>query len=74
MTESLLTVQEVADALRITPRGVRRLIEKGALEGIPVSERGRARVGRWRVSRAELNRFVRSDRSASHPSNGNKGN
>lgn len=69
-----MTVKEVADALRITPRGVRRLIEKGALDAIPVSERGRARVGRWRVAKQELERFVRSGRSAANPSNGNKGN
>jgi excisionase family DNA binding protein len=46
-----LTVQEVADRLRVASRTIYRLLDEGALEGV--------RVGRnWRVSPEALERYL----------------
>jgi excisionase family DNA binding protein len=51
MAEAFLTVQEVAERLRVAPRTIYRLLDEGALEGV--------RVGRsWRVSPAALERYL----------------
>jgi excisionase family DNA binding protein len=49
--ETFLTVQEVADRLRVAPRTIYRLLAEGAIEAV--------RVGRnWRVSPSALERYL----------------
>ena len=53
--DALLSVREVADALGVHPETIRRLIHDGRLDAI--------RVGRvLRIDRAELDRFIASQR------------
>jgi len=53
--DALLSVREVADALGVHPETIRRLIHDGRLDAI--------RIGRvLRVRRAELDRFLESQR------------
>jgi excisionase family DNA binding protein len=52
---SVLTLQEAADHLRVTPTTLRREITRGKLSAF--------RVGRhFRVSEEDLNRYVRNSR------------
>lgn len=52
---ALLTVDEVAKHLRITPRWVLQLLREGRLKGTQLAERGS-----WRVSEEDLRDFIRS--------------
>ncbi len=40
----LLTLREVADALQVSEKTVRRLVNRGALAGFKVGDRGQLRV------------------------------
>ncbi len=53
----LLTVQEVAEVIRVSERTVRRLIKRGDLTAYRVGERGQLRV-----KEPELERYVDSQR------------
>jgi len=55
--DRLLTVGEVAAALRIHPRTVLRLIDKGDIGAILVSPSG-AQRRRYRISRKDLTEYV----------------
>ena len=60
MTKRLLSVQEVADDLRVTTETVRNLIRRGELDGV--------RVGRlWRVTKASVQRLEEGDRRSQWP-------
>lgn len=48
--EELLTVQEVADRLRVTEATVRRWIKNGSLDAIKLPHRGKREVYRIRQS------------------------
>jgi excisionase family DNA binding protein len=48
-----MTVQEVADYLRVDPETVRRWLREGQIPGIHLS-----RAAGWRVRREELERFL----------------
>lgn len=50
--EELLTVQEVADRLRVNEATVRRWIKNGALQAIKLPHRGKREI--YRVRRATL--------------------
>jgi excisionase family DNA binding protein len=52
---ALLTVDEVAKHLRITPRWVLQLLREGRLKGTQLAERGS-----WRISEDDLRDFIRS--------------
>ena len=51
--EELLTVQEVANRLRVNEATVRRWIKSGVLEGIKLPHRGKREI--YRVRRSTLN-------------------
>lgn len=53
----LLTVQEVADTLKVSEKTVRRLIKRGDITAYKVGDRGQLRV-----KEAELERYVDSQR------------
>jgi excisionase family DNA binding protein len=56
LDDELLTVPEVAKALRVTPETVRRWLRSGKLRGVgPYS-----RAGGWRIRRSEVERFLSS--------------
>jgi excisionase family DNA binding protein len=40
----LLTLREVADALQVSERTIRRLVDRGDLSGFKVGDRGQVRV------------------------------
>jgi excisionase family DNA binding protein len=52
-----LTVQEVAERLRVTPLTVRRWLNSGALSGIHLGNRAG-----WRISEADLSAFLEARR------------
>lgn len=54
----LLTVQEVADRLRLSARTVRLWLQTGRLKGLRVG-------GRWRVRESDLMEFLREAEAAS---------
>lgn len=51
--DEFLTVQEVADRLKVTPLTVRRWLNKGELVGIQLGDRAG-----WRITEDDLRRFV----------------
>lgn len=53
----LLTLQEVAEALKVSSKTVRRLIKRGELPGYRLGERGQLRV-----DERELELYVESQR------------
>jgi excisionase family DNA binding protein len=53
----LLTIPEVADAMKVSEKTVRRLIKRGDLPAFKVGDRGQLRV-----EEAELERYVESQR------------
>lgn len=55
--ERLLTVQEVAERLRLSARTVRLWLQTGKLRGLRVG-------GRWRVRESELHAFLRAAEEA----------
>ena len=50
----LLTVEETAAELRLTPETVRRLLATGRLAGA----RGEGKRSHWRISRDALDRYI----------------
>jgi excisionase family DNA binding protein len=52
--EQLLTVEEVAEQLRIHPETVRRWLREGRLKGFRISRRGG-----WRVQAESVSELVR---------------
>lgn len=58
MDEMMLTVDEIAERLRVNPYTVRRWLREGALHGIKMGDRAG-----YRVRQSELNRFL-NDREA----------
>lgn len=54
---NLLTVQEIAEALKVSEKTVRRLIKRGDLAAYRLGERGQLRV-----NEDELERYVESQR------------
>jgi excisionase family DNA binding protein len=48
----MLTVEEVADILRVSTQTVRRLIDDGELKALRVR-------GQWRVRREDLDEYIR---------------
>ena len=53
----LLTIQEVAEAVRVSEQTIRRLIKRGDLAAYKVGERGQLRV-----EKLDLERYVESQR------------
>jgi putative molybdopterin biosynthesis protein len=53
----LLTVQDVAEAMKVSDRTVRRLIKRGDLTAYKVGDRGQLRI-----KERELERYVESQR------------
>ena len=53
----LLTVQEVAEAMRVSEKTVRRLIKRGDLTAYKVGDRGQLRV-----KEGELERYIEAQR------------
>lgn len=58
---NLLTVQEVAEAMRVSEKTVRRLIKRGDLSAYKVGDRGQLRV-----KEGELDRYLESQRVEVH--------
>lgn len=48
-TEKLLTIEEVAEILRVSTRSVNRYIESGRLKA--------SKIGVWRIKQSDLNAF-----------------
>jgi len=57
----LLTVQEVADAMRVSEKTVRRLIKRGDLPAYKVGDRGQLRV-----KERELEGYIEAQRVEVH--------
>lgn len=53
----LLTIPEVAEAMKVSVKTVRRLITRGALPAFKVGDRGQLRV-----EEQELQRYIKSNR------------
>jgi len=50
LTEKLLTIEEVAEILRVSTRSVIRYIEAGRLKA--------SKLGVWRIKQSDLNTFL----------------
>lgn len=61
MSGQILTVDEAAERLKLTPAGVRRLIREGEIRAAKI---GRGRPG-YRIHEAELERFARAEPASS---------
>ena len=48
--DKLLTIEEVAEILRVSTRSVNRYIESGRLKA--------SKLGVWRIKQSDLNRFL----------------
>lgn len=48
--EKLLTIEEVAEILRVSTRSVNRYIESGKLKA--------SKIGVWRIKQSDLNAFL----------------
>ncbi|MFA6529025.1 MAG: helix-turn-helix domain-containing protein [Candidatus Gracilibacteria bacterium] len=48
--EKLLTIEEVAETLRVSTRSVTRYIESGRLKA--------SKLGLWRIKQSDLNHFL----------------
>ena len=58
--DGLLTVNEVADRLRVDPETVRRMLRAGRLRGsMPVSPRAG-----WRIPESEVQRIIEEGKAA----------
>lgn len=60
MAEELLTVDEVAARLKLTPYTIREWLRAGRIRGIRIGSR---RAG-WRVAESEVERFIREQAAA----------
>jgi len=54
MDDELMTVEEIADRLKMHPESVRRWLREGSMLGVRIS-----RAAGWRVERREVDRFLR---------------
>lgn len=54
----MLTIKEVARRLDCSDDSVIRLLDAGALAGVDIRASGGGRKAQWRISEAELARFV----------------
>ncbi len=54
-----LTVQEVAEILKVHPATVKRWLREGRLEGVPLGDRAG-----WRVAREDLEKFLEAQKKA----------
>jgi len=61
MQDELLDVQEVAARLRVNPRTVLRMADRGELPGLKVARR-------WRFRSSDLDTYLQSDQSSSSES------
>lgn len=61
----LLTLQEVADLMRVSQRTIRRLIKRGELAAYRVGDRGQLRV-----KEGELEQYIESQRVQVEVGNG----
>src|SRR5712691_8776998 len=61
MQDELLDVQEVAARLRVNPRTVLRMADRGELPGVKVARR-------WRFRSSDLDTYLQSDQSVSSES------
>ena len=52
--KQLLTVEQVADILQVSPESVRRYLRDGLMRGLKLPQK-------WRVSQEELERFIRDN-------------
>jgi excisionase family DNA binding protein len=52
MDEEMLTVQEVAQQMKVSERTVRNWIDKEGLVAFPIGKRG------YRIARSDLNAFI----------------
>lgn len=58
MTEKLLTPEEAAERLSVSPKGVKNWLRQGKLRGL--------KVGRlWRISESDLSAFLAASRAIS---------
>lgn len=48
--DQLLTIEEVAEMLRVSTRSVNRYIESGRLKA--------SKIGVWRIKQSDLNKFL----------------
>jgi len=48
--DRLLTIEEVAEMLRVSPRSVNRYIESGRLKA--------SKIGVWRIKQSDLDKFL----------------
>ena len=55
-----LTVQEVADLLRVQQKKVCAWIDAGELRAVNVAQRSDSTNGRWRITREALEQFMTS--------------
>lgn len=62
MPDDLLTPQEIAAMLGLSPRAVLLWLKAGKLRGFHSGPRGR-----WRVHRADLDSFIRYNQEAQAP-------
>ena len=61
-SDRLLTVEEVAQRLRLSEEVVRRKLRSGELRGVRLGER---RAG-WRITEGDLRCFLEARRTAQH--------
>ena len=54
--DKLLTIEEVAEILRVSSRSVNRYIESGRLKA--------SKLGVWRIKRSDLDRFLEETSNA----------
>lgn len=52
-----LTVDQVAEILRLRPQTVRHMLSAGQIAGVRVGG-GKARLGRWRIPRKVIERML----------------
>jgi excisionase family DNA binding protein len=63
MAEELLTVEEVAARLKLTPYTIREWLKAGRLHGVRIGSR---RAG-WRIPASELDRYMSAQAIAERP-------
>ena len=62
-TSSLLTPEEVAEKLKMTPQTVRAYLRQGKIRGLQVG-------GKWRMTEAAFEAFVKGLEEATRPRHG----
>ena len=56
--DKLLTIEEVAEILRVSSRSVNRYIESGRLKA--------SKLGVWRIKRSDLDKFLEETSNIKH--------